>query len=143
VTATTGSAEAPLSISVTCIGQLGPAGRFVLRDGAVASHDVYVTGVLGASEGARRLHAATGDTTHWPSYTSPPNRIAAGQIIAHHASSMLDLSDGLATDARHLTAASGVGLAINLDLLPLAVCGSCSSRGFAGRPCNSRSNIRR
>ena len=49
----------------------------------------------------------------------PLPRIAAGRTLAATATAMLDLSDGLAADARHLAAASNCGLELEISGLPL------------------------
>src|SRR5690606_32059401 len=41
--------------------------------------------------------------------------------IAPHASAMMDVSDGLLIDAQRMAQASGVAIAIELDLIPLAL----------------------
>jgi thiamine-monophosphate kinase len=54
-------------------------------------------------------------------FAHPAPRIAAGLWLARHgAHAMLDLSDGLGSDARHLAAASRVALEIALDSIPIA-----------------------
>jgi thiamine-monophosphate kinase len=52
-------------------------------------------------------------------YACPEPRIQAGIWLADHgATSMIDISDGLAADAQHLAAASEVGIEINLEQIP-------------------------
>ncbi|MGH7518815.1 MAG: thiamine-phosphate kinase, partial [Gemmatimonadales bacterium] len=54
-------------------------------------------------------------------FAHPAPRIAAGVKLAElGAHAALDLSDGLGGDARHLAAASGVALEVELERLPVA-----------------------
>jgi len=47
-------------------------------------------------------------------------QLAAGRLLAAHATAMMDLSDGLLLDASRLCSASKCGAAIDLDSLPLS-----------------------
>jgi len=47
-------------------------------------------------------------------------RIAAGRwLAAHGAGAMIDISDGLAADLGHIAAASGVGVGVMLEKIPV------------------------
>jgi thiamine-monophosphate kinase len=101
---------------------VGRTVRPVRRVGARPGDGLWVSGVLG---GARAALAAwedgrEPDARARAAFARPAPRLALGQwLAAEGAHAMLDLSDGLAGDARHLAAASGVRLAVELDRMPL------------------------
>ena len=116
---TTGAAA--LTVDVSILGQLAHAP--VLRSGALPGDLLAVTGELGAST-AGLLALESGDAgpkrlIH--KHLRPEPRLVAGRAAARlGAHAMIDLSDGLASDVRHVCERSGVGCRIDLDLLPIA-----------------------
>ncbi len=108
------------TIAVTALGR---AVAPVARTGAVPGDGVWVTGSLGAARAALEAWTAGGepDSVARDAFAHPVPRLRAGRwLAAHGARAMLDLSDGLASDAGHLAAASAVGLELDLGTLPLA-----------------------
>jgi thiamine-monophosphate kinase len=112
---------AALTVDVAILGQLAHAP--VLRSGAHPGDLLAVTGELGASA-AGLLALQRGDTGPErlvKKHLHPEPRITLGRTAAQlGAHAMIDLSDGLASDVRHLCQKSGVGCRIGLDLLPVA-----------------------
>ncbi len=101
---------------------LGASARPVLRSGSRAGDLVYVTGLLGGPASA--LRALVGGleppAAHRDRLARPVARVREGIWAAEHgASAMIDVSDGLVSDAEHLATASGACLTINLDRLPV------------------------
>jgi len=99
-----------LELHITVVGSL-PRGQAVLRSGAKTGHRVYVTGALGG--------ACLPGCRHHLLFEP---RIAAGQFLAgsRFASAMMDLSDGLATDLPRLLDASGRGVRLEAETIPLS-----------------------
>jgi thiamine-monophosphate kinase len=100
---------------------VGMTDRPVRRSGAREGDALWVTGYLGgAAQALERLRAGRQMPAPLRNrYACPEPRIAAGQWLAHHgATAMIDISDGLGSDAQHLSAASGVGIEINLERIP-------------------------
>ena len=100
---------------------LGTVDRPVRRTGAREGDALWVTGYLGGAALAlqglldgKRLPAPLRNR-----YACPEPRLVAGRWLADHgATAMIDISDGLAADAQHLSAASEVGIEINLERIP-------------------------
>jgi thiamine-monophosphate kinase len=118
-----------LMVSLTVIGWADDAGAVVGRDGVRPGDLVAVTGELGGAGAGLALIEGRATGSELPDavraqlrgrYARPEPRIAAGQALsAHGATALIDVSDGLATDARHLALASGVRIELDLDRLPL------------------------
>lgn len=94
-------------ISVAVLGRV-PKKQFQLRSGARAGDAIFVTGELGGSILGRHLDFE-------------PRLREARWLVEHfdlHA--MMDLSDGLAGDIRHLLKASGVGAELRGQAIPVS-----------------------
>jgi thiamine-monophosphate kinase len=107
-----------LALALTVIGT---AARPVTRAGAAPGDLVWVTGELGGARAALTAFLAgrEPDSGARQRFARPEPRIAAGRWLATHgAKAMLDVSDGLAGDAGHLAAASGVAIRIELERIP-------------------------
>ncbi len=113
--------QGPLNICITVFGEV-PAGQALLRSGARAGDDLYVSGTLGDARLA--LEALLGHTALPPEVLAaaclrleqPTPRVALGQALRNVASSAMDVSDGLLGDLSHILKASGVGARIDTSI---------------------------
>lgn len=112
--------QGPLNICITVFGEV-PAGQALLRSGARAGDDIYVSGTVGDARLA--LEALLGHI-HLPDellaqarqrLERPTPRVALGLALRGIASSAMDVSDGLLGDFGHILKASGVGACIRTD----------------------------
>jgi thiamine-monophosphate kinase len=112
------TAAGELSITTTVIGS---AFRPLRRSGARPGDHLYVTGSLGGPALAldALMAGRTPGDAHRARFAKPVARFREARRLADRgATAAIDLSDGLAGDALHLAAASGVGLQIQLDNIP-------------------------
>ncbi len=118
-----------------CVHLLGEAeeDRIVRRGGAQPGQRIMVTGFLGESALGRTILKRMGREEALSLHEElalhhlrpkPPLEFATRLAGRGLATSMIDISDGLASDLGHIVEASGVGATVHLDKLPL-------SRAFA------------
>jgi thiamine-monophosphate kinase len=109
---------AAFGAALTAFGEapLRPLRRDTVRPGDV----LCVSGPIGQAASELRQRQV-GERTSMKRWLNPPSRLALGQELAgdSHVSGGMDISDGLFLDARRMAEASGVGLALDLDLIPL------------------------
>ncbi len=98
---------------------IGEAERPVMRKGAHVGDAVCVTGDLGRTQAALQLYEK-GRTIQADELFAFPPRVAWGTLLAPHVTSMIDISDGLARSLHLLARESGVGFAVEEELLPIS-----------------------
>lgn len=102
---------------------VGAVDQAVTRSGARPGDELFVTGTLGgaASATAAWEHGLEPDPAAKRAFERPRPRIREARRLCerHDVHALIDLSDGLASDAAQMAAASGVRLVIETDRIPL------------------------
>jgi thiamine-monophosphate kinase len=120
----------PIAISICAFGAVAH-GKLVRRAGAAPGDRVVVTGTIGDAALGLMLRRDPGRAERWgltrhqqdrlaARYLVPEPRNAVAEAIAAHASSAMDVSDGLAGDLGKLCRASGVDVEVDIARVPLS-----------------------
>jgi thiamine-monophosphate kinase len=117
--------KGPLNISIQILG-LVEADRWLTRSGAKPGDLLYVSGVPGEAGGGLRVmqqHLSASSSHHHllQRFLHPEPRVSLGRSLRAFASAAMDVSDGLLTDLRKLSAASGCGADLYLEGLPVSI----------------------
>src|SRR5690606_19624898 len=121
--------EHDIVISVTVLGEVAPP--FLLRSRAQPGDDIWVSGTLGAADWALNLLLrqkagevlserdeqtlqATRRALEWPE-----PQVSLGLALRPLAHAVIDLSDGLVQDLKHILHASGVAAVLYESLMPV------------------------
>lgn len=118
----TTSSRHDITVNVTVVGRAADH-CIKRRSDARAGDAIVVAGVLGASgAGLRDLLAGNLDTPNARIHNAPAAQTAEGLWLGERTEvhAMTDLSDGLASDLRHIAEQSHVGATVDLERIPIA-----------------------
>lgn len=113
--------QGPLNICITVFGEV-PKHAALMRSGAKAGDDIYVSGTLGDARLA--LEVLRGNLNLPPDVLlqartrleTPTPRVVLGLALRGIASSAVDVSDGLLGDLGHILQQSAVGAVVNTSI---------------------------
>ncbi len=123
-----GTTRGPLTISIQVHGFVRPE-QALRRDGAQVGDLIYVTGTLGDAGAALQLKlqqlnesSLHDEDKHYlqQRLERPTPRVEIGLKLLGLASSVIDISDGLAQDLTHLCTSSKFGALVDLNKLPIS-----------------------
>lgn len=116
--------QGPLNICITIFGEVPASGgrtQALLRSGAQAGDDLYVSGTVGDARlalevfrGSVSVPADVFDAARLR-LEQPTPRVALGLALRGVASAAIDVSDGLLGDLGHILKQSGVGATVDVD----------------------------
>jgi thiamine-monophosphate kinase len=113
--------QGPLNICITVFGEV-PRASALLRSGATAGDDIYVSGTVGDARLALEVFRGNIElpgeafTAARARMEMPTPRVALGIALHGIASSAIDVSDGLLGDLSHILRQSGVGAVIDTSI---------------------------
>lgn len=99
---------------------------------------ICITGTLGGSTaGLKLLLKDKNGGGCLLDHLEPKSRTSKeGKIIAKYANSMIDVSDGLGSEVRHICQESGVGARIDYEKIPLSKTTIESAKALSENPCD-------
>ena len=111
-----------LTLTVQALGVV-PEGHAIRRSTAKPGDLVFVTGNLGEAGLGLKINAGYecgSPETALKQFNQPNPRVKEGLAIRAYANSCIDLSDGIASDLKHILEKSDVGAWLDWDKLPLS-----------------------
>lgn len=115
----------PLNIAVTAYG-FAKSNECIFRSKAQAGDGIFVTGTLGDAAlglvgSQQKLKITKIEAEYFRSRLERPTaRVEAGIALRHHATSAIDISDGLISDLSRILNASRVGAVVKLNKIPIS-----------------------
>ncbi|WP_307756648.1 AIR synthase-related protein, partial [uncultured Alistipes sp.] len=122
------------AISVTAIGRAADT-HIKRRSGARTGDVIFAAGELGASgAGLHDILEGRPDTQAAGIHRTPRPQVAEGIWLGGRTEvrAMMDISDGIASDIRHVMERSGVGAEIDIERLPVASGADARTAATAG-----------
>lgn len=133
--------QGPLNICITVFGEVpvvNGRSQALLRSGARAGDDLYVSGTLGDARLALEVFRGTVSVpasvfeAARQRLEAPTPRVALGQALRGVATSAIDVSDGLLGDLGHVLKQSGVGATVNADIATYLIAAYANYTGANG-----------